>query len=112
MIGTDIRLISPEYVHLDVFVECKGRNNYMYDREAIVRTLNTYFYKYSVDFGQTISHSSIYELLDRLENVETMEAFSMEASGSRVMRTMGGDIVLPPGGLLDLYDIQYNISIN
>lgn len=112
MIGTDIRLVSPEYVKLNVFVECRGRNNYMFDREAIIRALNKYFHKFSVEFGGMISHSSIYELLDRLENIEVMEAFSMDAQGNQVTRNGNGDILLPPGGLLDMGEIQYNISMN
>ena len=112
MIGTDIRLVSPEYVKLSVFVECRGRNNYMYDREAIIGALDRYFYKFSVDFGGMISHSAIYELLDRLENIEVMEAFSMDARGNQVTRNDNGDILLPPGGLLDLGEIQYNINLN
>lgn len=111
MIGTDIKLLSPEYLRLNVFVECKGRNNYIFDRDAIIGALNRYFAPFSSNFGKTVSQSEVYEILDRLEAVEAMEALSMDVTGNNVSRTLGGDIILPPNGLLGAGDIHYNINI-
>lgn len=112
MIGTDIRLVSPEYLRLNVFVECKGRNNYIFDREAIVGALNSYFVSFGSHFGKVVSQSEVYEILDRLDAVAVMEALSIDVAGSNVHRTAGGDIILPPNGLISPGDIAYNININ
>lgn len=112
MIGTDIRLVSPEYLRLNVFVECKGRNNYIFDRKAIVGALNRYFASFGSNFGNMVSQSEVYEILDRLDAVESMEALSIDVVGSNVHRTSGGDIILPPNGLISPEDIAYNININ
>lgn len=112
MIGTDIRLISPEYLKLNVFVECKGRNNYIFDREAIVKALNAYFTPFGRNFGKIVSQSEVYEILGRLDAVANMEALSIDVTGNNIHRTTGGEIILPPNGLISLEDIQYNININ
>lgn len=112
MVGTDIQLVSPEYLRLNVFVECKGRNNYIFDRAAIVKALDRYFAPFASDFGKVISQSEVYEILDRLEAVELMEALSMDVAGNHVERSLSGDIILPPNGLLSPEDIHYNININ
>ena len=112
MLGTDIHLVSPEYVMINIFLECKGRGNYIYDRKAITSVLDAYFRPFGTNFGGVISYSEVYELLDRLDTVEEMEALSIEVIGSKVGRTLGGDIILPPNGLISIGDIQYNINLN
>lgn len=112
MVGTDIHLVSPDYVKLNLFLECKGHSNYIYDRKAIISALNTYFQLFGTNFGGVISYSEVYELLDRLDTIEEMGALSIEVIGSKVGRTLGGDIILPPNGLISVDDIQYNINLN
>ena len=112
MIGTSIRLSSPEYVKVNVFVEGNGRNNYLYDRKIIIEALDGYFAGMSGTFGGYISHSRVYGLLDRLPVLSTVSALSIDAVGNKVKRTYGGDVILPPNGVISLEDIQYNISIN
>lgn len=36
----------------------------------------------------------------------------MDVAGNHVERSLGGDIILPPNGLLSPEDIHYNININ
>lgn len=112
MLGTNIQLVSPDYVKLNVFLECKGRSNYIYDRKAITSALDEYFRPFGTNFGGVISYSEVYELLDRLETVVAMEALSIDVFGSKVGRTLAGDIILPSYCLLSIDDIQYNININ
>lgn len=112
MAGTEICLISPKYIKIHVFAECKGRNNYIFDRKEIIDALNRHFQPYGAKFGGIISYSEVYELLDRLDAVEEMEALSIDVTGSKVRRTFGGDIILPPNGLISIENIEYNININ
>ena len=112
MLGTDIHLVSPDYVKLNIFLECKGRSNYIYDRKAIISALDTYFKPFGTNFGGVISYSEVYELLDRHEAVAEMEALSIDVFGSKIGRTLAGDIILPSYCLLSIDDIQYNININ
>ena len=112
MIGTELKLMSPEYLKLHVFVECRGHNGYLSGHEAVVQALQAYFAPFMKQFGGVLSQSELYEYLDRLDAVASMEALSIDVVGSRVSRTRGGDILLPPNGLISPQDIQYHISIN
>lgn len=112
MVGTQLKLMSPEYLKLQVFVECRGRSGYLSGHEAVMQALERYFAPFMSNFGGVLSQSELYEYLDRLDAVASMEALSIDVVGSRVSRTRGGDILLPPNGLISPQDIQYHISIN
>lgn len=112
MIGTNIVLMSPEYLKLNVFIECKGQNNYVLDRKMIVHALDNYFKPFSTVFGKIISQSEVYEILDRLEAVAYMESLSIDIEGNHIERNHGGEIILPQNGLISAEDIHYIININ
>ena len=111
LVGTWISLRSPEYIRLRVYVKCRGRGITDRGKERIRQALHTYFQPFSVCFGGQIRTSGLYACLYRLEEVDEVEALSVEVTGGQAERKSGGDLVLPPGGLVSREDLQYDIFL-
>lgn len=112
MIGTEIRLLSPIYLQLYVYVKYQGRNGNLSGRKSVRQLLEQYFEPFASQFGGVLSPHMLYEQLDRLDAVTCVDALTLDVMGYRVKRTRSGELLLPPNGLLSLEEIQYHIRMD
>lgn len=111
LLGTRISLCSPEYTEIGVYVEISAKPGYLRIREQVGEEIQGFFKKLEGTFGPFISRGSLYARLDQLEGVQKIHMLSIEARGNRVTRSIRGDVLLPPAGVLLLRE-QECIVVN
>ncbi len=99
MIGTEIRVLEPEYIGVTVFMEIAATVQEAAVRELIGQTLSDFFKNIRADFGACIQYSAIYGILDVMECVANIRSLGIDAQGKDVRRSRNGDILLPVNGL-------------
>lgn len=105
LLGSSIRLISPEYVNINVYVEIYSQSR-LYDAEKMIkRKIKEYFRSYDGSFGKTILSGELYGILDSMPVVSELRSMNIDAISNRVFRTANGDLYLPPNGVIILKDI-------
>lgn len=111
LLGTGIHILQPEYIEIAVSAELIIKPQYLYAKAAVEQTVKDYFRVYETEFGAVISYSRLYGVIDRMNAVSGIRALSMEAKGNGVLYSAGGDILLPPNGILLLTEIRFSFSI-
>ena len=108
MIGTNIKVLPPEYTEVTIFIEAGADGEHA--KERIRERLTTYFLSIQAEFGVCISYSAVYGMIDVLDCVSVIKCFSMDARGKNVRRSRNGDLLLPVNGLACLEEINCAIS--
>lgn len=99
MIGTEVRIIPPEYIAVDIFVEIVADIHNDEAEEHIKHVMTAYFDGIRAEFGACIAHSAIYGRIDILSFVTEIRSLGIDAQGKNVRRSRSGDIILPANGL-------------
>ena len=102
LLGTRVRVLSPEYVEVAVFAEIRIRPYYQGAEERVRRTVERFFSTADWVFGEPVQYSALYGCLDTLDCVLAVDSLVIEARGAGVSRSQGGDVLLPPNGLVYL----------
>lgn len=106
MIGTKLRVVSPDYYDVTIVCMICARVQYrMADRmvEDAVRE-----WVGSRGLGQGISYGQLLGMIDSLPCVQQVNSLWLD-SGSRGKRTPRGDLLLPPNGLLCLKKVTCSL---
>lgn len=111
LLGTKINLIAPEYIKLTIYTEVVSVMHNRYENEQIMETLKQYLKPYSKNFGRRIMYSDIYMVLGKLKFISEVKSLNLDIKGNDVERTINGDILLPPNGILCLEEIEYEITV-
>ncbi len=109
LLGTEIKIHSPEYVEITLYAEVKIRHQYPDARVQVEREVRKYFQELENTFGQPIIRGRLYGRIDSLECVEEISALVIEARGNRIFRSKGGDVFLPPNGAVILRDVRCGV---
>ncbi len=105
IIGTSVRLYSPIYIDVNVYMELRVKPQYLNSENRIKDSVKEFFS--SIDgFGAVINYSSLFACVNGLEEVMEVYMLYIDAEGGRVSRNRNGDIILPSLGVLLLRNID------
>lgn len=110
LIGSQIRILSPEYIGVSIYAEIIVKPQYQQAREIIRKQVEEYFEKEEFTFGSPVLYSTIYGFLDTLEPVACVNSLALEAYGRGCSQGKNGDLLLPPNGLAYLRSAEYIVS--
>lgn len=109
MIGTSIRLLSPEYVGIAVFAEIVIRPQFTDAENMIEEAVRSYVNEHSWEIGKPVLGSVLYGIIDILPCVWQVRSLSVEARGRGYRHLVNGDVKLPPNGLPYLKETDIRI---
>lgn len=112
LLGTDIRLIAPEYFGVTVYADVTVRPHYLDAQDLVEEAVKGFFQPYQDQFGVEVIYSELYGVIDRLECVSYVASLSIEAKGNGITRTKEGNIVLPANGIVLLSNAQFMFSVD
>ncbi len=110
LMGTRVKILSPEYIGLTVYAEIRIRPYYQNAPRIIQNTVEKFFDTSNWVFGEPVQYSTLYGVIDRLECVLSVDSLTIDARGSGVSRNRSGDVLIPPNGLVYLVGGEYNLS--
>lgn len=108
MLGTEVMLLSPEYIDIAVYAEILSQPQYVDARERIRNAVADYFGG-GWEFGAPVSYSELYGIIDTLDCVLGIETLTIDAQGKGITRSIGGDVVLPYNGLAVLRSADFQV---
>ena len=106
MLGVRIRILSPVYIKLSVYLEVTVRSQYQDAQEWVTRKVQEYLTPFLRKFGESISYSGLYGHIDRLECVYGVNSLVLDARGNDVHKNTYGDLIFPGNGIADEIEIQ------
>ncbi len=99
ILGTDIRLYSPEYIRVNVSCEVVPAPQYR-DCEALIeKEFRNFFDEKKALYGTPLEFSELYGRLDRLPFVRRISFLQMDPVKTGVSRNRNGDLIPPPNGV-------------
>ena len=104
MIGTKIKILSPAYIGMTVFVQVSATIPANTAKKKVERLMREFFEEIRADFGRTVEYAKVYGRIDALDFVSEIQSLSVDARGKNIRRTKSGDILLPENGLAYLRD--------
>lgn len=110
LMGTKVRVLSPEYIGITIFAEIRIRPYYQQAHQMIQKTVEDFFDTAKWVFGNPVQYSTLYGVIDRLECVLSVDSLAIDAKGANISRNRSGDVLLPPNGLVYLNSAQYHLS--
>lgn len=111
LLGTQIRILAPYPVQMEVFLDVSVQPHYRLAGEQIRRTVEEYFEKLSAQFGPVIVYSSLYGSIDMLECVAAVQDMTLDVRDGKVVRLQDGNLVLPPHGMVELREVHLSLEM-
>ncbi|MBP3858076.1 MAG: hypothetical protein IK990_20930 [Ruminiclostridium sp.] len=111
MLGSRFRIVRPEYAEISVYADVTVSRSYSSPREAVRGAVEDFFRSVRDEFGANIIYSRLYERIDRLECVLSVNVLTMQAEGSNAERTREGDLLLAGNVAAYLTDIDIMINL-
>ncbi|MBQ3842587.1 MAG: hypothetical protein II820_07835 [Ruminiclostridium sp.] len=111
MIGSQFRIVRPEYAEVSVYADVTVSRKYSNPREAVYSAVTEFFSAIKDDFGAEIIYSKLYELIDSLECVLSVNVLTMQVEGSDAERTREGDLILARNVASYLTDVDIMINM-
>ncbi|MCR4780966.1 MAG: baseplate J/gp47 family protein [Ruminiclostridium sp.] len=111
MLGAQFRIVRPEYAEISVYADVTVSRNYSGPRETVRSAVAEFFRAIKDDFGAEIIYSKLYELIDTLDCVLSVNVLTMQAEGSNAERTREGDLILAQNVAAYLTDIDIMINV-
>ena len=111
MLGMQFRIARPEYAEISVYVDVTVSRNYSEPRETVRRAVTDFFAAIKDEFGAEIIYSRLYELIDSLDCVLSVNVLTVQAEGSDAERTREGDLILAQNVAAYLTDIDIMINM-
>lgn len=106
VIGTAIRVKSPEYVQISVTVQLYVNPRYYQGRQMAEEAIRRYFEDFRKEMGKPLLYRSLRMLLERLDCVEKIGYLVLDGRGGSFRRNSSGDILLPPDGVGVLRNLE------
>ena len=111
MIGSRFRIVRPEYAAVSVYVDVTVSRKYSNPRVLLHSAVTDFFTAIKDEFGAGIIYSRIYELIDSLEFVLSVNVLTMQVEGSDAERTREGDLILAQNVAPHLTDVDIMINM-
>ncbi len=111
LLGVRLALLSPVYIRLSVYLEAEIYPHYHQAESTVKRAVEEYLAGMKEEFGRTVSYSSLYGYVDRLDCVGRVRSLMLEAKGNGVVKNPYGDVVFPGNGIAAEIDVQCSCSI-
>ena len=111
MLGSQFRIVRPEYAEISVYADVTVSRNYSNPREAVNRAVTDFFGAIKDEFGAEIIYSKLYELIDSLDCVLAVNVLTMQTEGSDAERTREGDLILGQNVAAYLTDTEIMINM-
>ncbi len=99
LIGTNINILSPEYIGIVIISEIEVKANYRDAEEIIENAICKFFKEEMSGFGKTVYYNMIYGIIDSLDCVSAINSLVIDAQGKNIRRTINGDIKLMPNAV-------------
>lgn len=110
LLGARIQIWSPEYIFLFVYAEVRIYHQYPGAGEMIEEVIRQFFKEQENEFGRPVVKGQLYGRIDSLEAVEEISMLTLEARGNQITRNAGGDLILPPYGVILLKQVECRIT--
>ena len=94
MLGTGFRIVRPEYSGISIYADITVERSATNAEQELRRVIGEYFEEYKDLFGIKLIYSKLYEKIDRLGFVLSVNTLSMETLGGGAQRTREGDLLL------------------
>lgn len=107
MIGTRLKLVPPDYYDVTIVCTVSARVEFQQARQLVEAALRDWVR--SRGFGQGIVYGDLLGMLDAQPCVLQAESLWLDAGG-RGKRSPGGDLLIPPWGLLWLKRVVCNLT--
>lgn len=107
MIGTRLRLVSPDYYDVTIVCTVRAKAEYQQAGQMVEGALKDWVR--SRGFGQGIIYGDLLGMLDALAWVEQAQSLWLD-SGGKGKRSSGGDLLIPAWGLLWLKRVECNLT--
>jgi hypothetical protein len=107
-LGIRLSVAEPEYMDIYVYLDISVKAQYQNAQQEVKEAVEQFFHIRENRFGALLSYSELYGILDRMEAVEEIRALSMDARGSRVIKTPEGTIRLPEHAVAVLKEAVYS----
>ncbi len=111
MLGSQFRIVRPEYAEVSVFTDVTVSRKYSDPRDAVYGAVRDFFSAIKDEFGVGIIYSKLYELIDGLDCVLSVNVLTMQVEGSNAERTREGDLILASNVAPCLTDIDIMINM-
>lgn len=106
-IGTKIRLLSPEYVEIEIYGDILIRPQYFNARGEIEEGIKKYFREKNNAFGQPIVYHQLITFIDRIDAVLKVQTLTLVTTNERVDTNLQGDLILPANAIVQLRSIEF-----
>ena len=110
MLGAQFRIVRPEYAQVMVYADITASRNAPNLRENVTNAVVEFFSEIKDDFGARIVYSKLYELIDSVEGVLSVNVLTMQIDGSNAERTGEGDLLLMQNAAAYLTDLDVMIN--
>lgn len=110
LLGTSVRLYTPEYIETEIYAEVSGWPQYAGVKEAVEQTIRQFFQQIR-GFGRPVNHGHLLGAVDGMEEVRQVYMLSINARGNHISRNKNGDVLIPPMGVLVLKRVEC-VTIN
>lgn len=111
LLGVRIKVIPPVYIKLSVLAETVVHPQYQDAEDMVEQAVKKYLTNLTEQFGATVSYSSLYGYIERLDCVAGIRSLTLEANGNEVKRNSYGDLIFPGNGIADELHVQCLCSI-
>ncbi len=111
MVGSYFRIVRPEYAEVSVYVDVTVSRKYSNPRARVYDAVTEFFSAVNDEFGAEIIYSKLYELIDSLECVLSVNVLTMQVEGSDAERTREGDLILAMNAAPYLTDVDIMINL-
>lgn len=110
LITTEVEVISPEYIGIDIQGEIIVKPYYKDAKERICEAINKYFEHEEWNFGVYLTYSDLYGIIDTLDCVNYIYSLSISFEGRGAKRNLAGDIEIPENGMIYLRNYDITVS--
>lgn len=106
LLGVSIKVLPPVYIRLEISVEVLIHPQYQDAESMLEQAAAEYLTAFKEEFGGTVSYSSLYGYIDRLDCVTAVRSLILEAAGNNVNRNSYGDLILPKNGIVEEINVR------
>lgn len=110
LITTEIEVISPEYIYIDIEGEIRIRYYFKEAEKIITEAVMDYFNNEKWDFGRGIIYSDLYGIIDMIHCVKRIYSLTINFSGRGAKKNEASDINIPLNGIIVLRNCGINVS--
>lgn len=106
MIGTKIKILSPEYIEVQLHAEVSIKPHYINGKQQVEEAIKLYFINQEGEFGKPILYTEVYGTIDSLDAVTEVISLQINSKREKASKNVHGDLILPANGIAALQDIQ------